>query len=162
MSDDRMDEFIDEFLARFKKATGFDFKTGKLCSSIQPPQGEPLIQGYTAEQWQEIVGGGYLCEVGDRDDDLWLPALLIKIAKDNLFVTRAGNHEETLWVNCRPAQIKGVMRPIFVEPVGGGTGKRGVFFDEHNQPVESMGKDVDSDIWAADMIAVGATKYLEV
>lgn len=117
MSDDRMDEFIDEFLLRFKKATGFDFATGKMCASTQPPQGQPLIQGYTAEQWQEIIDGGYSCEFRHIGSEPWrimkLGGIFCQETEDYIFKDISAES----WAYCRPAQIKGVMRPIFVEPV---------------------------------------------
>jgi hypothetical protein len=75
-----------------------------------------LIQGYTAEQWQEIIDGRYLCEFAP--DDAFLPeqtdiAILKEFyhLEEHPFTVSNG-----LWKYCRPAQIKGVMRPIFVEP----------------------------------------------
>lgn len=77
-----------------------------------------LIQGYTAEQWQEIIDGGYLCEFSDRDD-VWWPGFLKVIPEiNNCFMSSSKLKDNTTgFYHCRPAQIKGVLRPIWVEPV---------------------------------------------
>ena len=153
MSDDRMDEFIDEFLLRFKKATGFDFKTGKLCASTVPPRGEPLIQGYTAEQWQEIIDGGYLCEFRSSIKEGWFLDTLRNVHEEN-GVFESGNYSD--WPICRPAQLKGVMRPIFVEPVDKDI--KCCFFNSHSDILGSL-QWCDMRIFSKTELA---TKYIEV
>jgi hypothetical protein len=71
------------------------------------------IQGYTAEQWQEVIDGGYLCEFHSPAIDESHLGLLREIDSRNTFSCT----DYSDWENCRPAQIKGVMRPIWVEPV---------------------------------------------
>lgn len=88
-----------------------------------------LIQGYTAEQWQEIIAGKYLCEFSDDKNynkhnsyyDV-LDGLRDKrgfhtgmIEERNLFVSK--RHLILDFKYCRPSQLKGILRPIFVEPV---------------------------------------------
>lgn len=80
------------------------------------------IQGYTAEQWQEIIDGGYLCEfsVGDSYQQSFYACLEsahldTKTSQRNVYFMSEVNGNDYFY--CRPAQIKGVMRPIFVEPV---------------------------------------------
>jgi hypothetical protein len=72
-----------------------------------------LIQGYTAEQWQEIIDGGYFCEFGIFGDTCSSRFGILKKIDGSRYVDERG----IAWINCRPAQIKGVMRPIWVEPV---------------------------------------------
>jgi hypothetical protein len=86
----------------------------------EPPKPE-LIQGYTAEQWQEIIDGGYLCEFTDGywEDEYSDLGPLVSVPTvngsgvENMFERIKGRR----WLHCRPAQIKGAMRPIWVEPV---------------------------------------------
>ena len=159
MSDDRMDEFIDEFLLRFKKATGFDFKTGKLCASTQPPQGEPLIQGYTAEQWQEIIDGGYLCEFSSRPDFTGNCRVFGTLRDIN--ANFAKDHGCQRWSYYRPAQLKGVMRPIFVEPSSNGT--MCVFFDNDGFPLNQKRSRYAFGVYLrGDHGLDRATKYIEL
>jgi hypothetical protein len=106
----------------------FEVVTGAVGGS------EPeLIQGYTAEQWQEIIDGGYLCEFhcelqGDSPPRYY--GKLQEMSDSGLF--RMENSR--VWFEyCRPAQIKGVMRPIFVEPVD--RHNTFVFFDAENAVV---------------------------
>jgi len=88
----------------------------ELCSGeLKWEHHEPeLIQGYTAEQWQVIIDGGYLCEFSDR--------LKFQASWFNVLASRDGDSFEDcdgdVMSHCRPAQIKGVLRPIWIEPVG--------------------------------------------
>lgn len=83
----------------------FKNKNRRVC--IEPPS--ELIQGYTEEQWQEIIDGGYVVEIGDRDGfDGGL--ILNLLDKDDLPLIIDGR------MRCRPAKLKGVIRPIFVGP----------------------------------------------
>ena len=85
-------------------------------STDTPPQ---LIQGYTAEQWQEIIDGGYLCEFG-HDYNWFSETGYLSENVDGIFICNPAGSDNINLVKypfCRPAQLKGVMRPIFVEPV---------------------------------------------
>jgi hypothetical protein len=78
------------------------------------------IQGYTAEQWQEIIDGGYLCEfsmvpLGIGGHTRIGELCVLHHADGKLWW--ASKRDSNQWSHCRPAQLKGVMRPIFVEPV---------------------------------------------
>ena len=88
-----------------------DFMVNQFSESVDPQK----IQGYTAEQWQEIIDGGYLCQVRDAEIRPWVPSELVSIdGKPKMeFIDNCGDG----WKFCRPAQLKGAMRPIFVEPV---------------------------------------------
>ena len=118
---------------------------------------EDKIQGYTAEQWQEIIDGGYLCEFGEGGNISYAP--LIKIREsDWVFYGIAGigifSHA------CRPAQIKGVMRPIFVEPVG--KDAYVIMFDHEDSALHSGNRVRYSSLDDLPNIKARATKYIEV
>lgn len=123
-------------------------------------KGPELIQGYTAEQWQEIIDGGYLCEFSfSTDFDRVYSSLLSDHGHDEHEGTHyfhPVNDKTNDFQYCRPAQIKGVMRPIFVEPVGGDAAAC-QFFNEYgtalNHGIASMyGGSMDN----------GATRYIEL
>lgn len=71
-----------------------------------------LIQGYTAEQWQEIIDGGYLCEFeGSGNESI---GFLEEIKGGGYPFQQIDGSD---WTNCRPAQIKGALSLIWVKPV---------------------------------------------
>jgi hypothetical protein len=104
-------------------------------TSQHPPE---LIQGYTAEQWQEIIDGGYLCEVSQFKDfaSFHMSAIeeLRKHTTHNFVIPRLIN-SANCYSRCRPAQIKGVLRPIWVEPVD--DGRMCAFFDKGGYPLNN-------------------------
>ena len=119
--------------------TGVPASKYKLCAVHGVPRwkGEPesqKIQGYTSEQWQEIIDGGYLCEFSENGIDF-----------DGSRVAELAKYRNTntgLWFYpplylgfkfCRPAQLQGVMRPIFVEP--GDIDAMCTFFNEDGYPL---------------------------
>jgi hypothetical protein len=107
-----------------------------------------LIQGYTAEQWQEIIDGGYLCEFTSDD---YRHAKISKLKEcDGVFC----DVSSTYWHSCRPAQIKGVMRPIWVEPES--TSSDCVFFDGDNRIVR------EGKWYEAEIPRSVSTKYIEL
>ncbi len=87
------------------------------CTNAAPAE---KIQGYTAEQWHEIIDGGYLCEFTDGDwedgySDMGpLVAIDYKQFRETPFMFERIIGRR--WVHCRPAQLKGILRPIWVEP----------------------------------------------
>ena len=85
------------------------------CGKEVPfPTPDPeLIQGFTAKQWQEIIDGGYVVEFPDGNG-YWCQCRLKEIDSANSLFVCIHDYE---YKDCRPANIKGVMRPIFVEPV---------------------------------------------
>lgn len=127
--------------------------------SATPPQGEPLIQGYTAEQWQEIISGGYLCEFSDDDNFNEERGGIVKISE--IYATGCISTKNRVDHRfCRPAQIKGVMRPIFVEPENKDVYV--VMFD-HDDSVLNNGHRVRySSLNDLPNIKAKATKYIEV
>jgi hypothetical protein len=80
-----------------------------------------LLQGYTPEQWGEIIKGGYLCEfsnvTNDGAPDWKKPvARLVEVGRkwgngrSDIIFTSESEKEYTF---CRPAQLPGVLRPWF-------------------------------------------------
>lgn len=104
-------------------------KCGKEVPCPCNPHAEPvpkLIQGYTAKQWTIIIDSGYLCEFNDGYNGYYTIDHLREFGC-GLFKTASFAEFPV----CRPARLKGIMRPIFVEPV-----KRTslcVFFDANNK-----------------------------
>ena len=120
---------------------------------------EDKIQGYTAEQWQEIIDGGYLCEVAD-DEGEWYEGM-IKVVGLN---EGGGVHgKQGHYELCRPAQIKGVMRPIFVEPED--RNSRFVFFSKPGH-LKGSSNDFSCPSWDEVVMSIphgsDITKYIEV
>jgi hypothetical protein len=87
-----------------------DRRIQNMEESVEPEK----IQGYTREEWQEIIDGGYLCEVRDSEEEGWYEGLVVIKSITEIKEFKA---EYGFYRYCRPAQTKGVMRPIFVEPV---------------------------------------------
>jgi hypothetical protein len=134
---------------------------------IKKPEPPELIQGYAAEQWQEIIDGGYLCEFwgGSCTEDCQdKPIGILEIASEgegDYFQIVGGD----LWTYCRPAQIKGVIRPIWVEPVD--EKAFCTFFSRNNYPVSPDGLTLSGtrhsyDRWAKEAKENGATSYIEL
>jgi hypothetical protein len=89
-------------------------KGGEWTVWVEPEK----IQGYTAEQWQEIIGGGYLCEFYNTIDNReYIHREAMRTFRNGDVSTTFVSKDGRNWTYCRPAQIKGVMRPIWVEPV---------------------------------------------
>jgi hypothetical protein len=124
-----------------------------------PTDSQPdLIQGYTAEQWQEIIDGGYLCEFRNSTEDGWFIDTLRTVHHEHKMF-ESGNYSD--WKYCRPAQIKGVMRPIWVEPVD--ENGRFIFFDE-NGDYTGKSNDFTNPSWEEirpDLVS-SITKYIEL
>jgi len=83
-----------------------------------PKKGPELFHGYTMEQWQRIIDGGYLCQtwnhrLGKCVTEEWLTPLLgvseqgFDIGEYSFF-----RHQQ----HCRPAQRYGVLTPHFGGP----------------------------------------------
>lgn len=77
----------------------------KLTSKNSTPQ---LIQGYTAEQWQTIIDGKFLCEFSDRED--FTDRIIHELDSIGDHVFRSN---ECGWTYCRPLRTKGVRQPWF-------------------------------------------------
>lgn len=119
-----------------------------------------LIQGYTAEQWQEIIDGGYLCEFKDSTFDWIKPKMKLKLFMPK---ERCKFNTENLtnYPFCRPAQIKGVLRPIFVEPVD--KSSMCIFFCKDGYPLNEIRSRAAYSIYLHRGSAFkDATKYIEV
>lgn len=144
---DTMIAELDKFKAR-----------GRTVYIESPPQ---KIQGYTAEQWQEIIDGGYLCEFANNSkfdhnclNDGYTAhyGFLDEIADE---YHKFHDINKNYRVFCRPAQIKRVMRPIFVSP-------------ESRESVCHFLRDgevIESGQWplaSIEAIKYGATEYIEV
>jgi hypothetical protein len=95
---------------------------GDTCHKINKdiPKESALIQGYTKEQWQEIIDGEYLCEFSNNTAFTFCEGEIGKLqsftggSPSDGFV-RVGTYISKQY--CRPSQHKGVMRPIFIEPM---------------------------------------------
>lgn len=73
-----------------------------------------LIQGYTAEQWQMIIDGKFLCEFADYNFPESPIVSALHSRKDSGFCCEAEDGEEgAVFKNCRPLRIKGVRQPWF-------------------------------------------------
>jgi hypothetical protein len=118
--------------------------------AVREPVELVLIQGYTEAQWQEIIDGKYLCEFSGSGNEA---IGHLEELKGDLFPFQQYNGSD--WSNCRPAPLKGVLRPIFVEPVGDGAMCH--FFDED-------GAYLDCTNWGKSAYHQGvrATSYIEV
>lgn len=84
------------------------------------PKEPELIQGYTAEQWLQIIDGKFLCEFSDRmDDSGWVvgPLTGFDFSHPQPFEYYGGSGN---WRCCRPLRAKGVKQPWFggEKPVG--------------------------------------------
>lgn len=124
---------------------------------------EEKIQGYTAEQWQEIIDGGYLCEFSF--DENFGDTLVSTLESHDEPNGRFFEKDRGSWTMCRPAQIKGVMRPIFVEPVEPSVSC--TFFSVDGLPISPDGLDMTNcgfifNHWVDKAKENGATKYIEV
>lgn len=76
---------------------------------IKYGKAEPqLIQGYTAEQWQVIIDGKFLCEFSDIEGFGDNP--LIQTLKE---IDPFRSRSCLTWNFCRPLRIKGVRQPWF-------------------------------------------------
>lgn len=77
-----------------------------------------LIQGYTAEQWQEIIDGGYLCEFSMNGNFTRCPVYctLQEFDSGGGSASFLPHPAKGIFAYCRPAQLKGVIRPIWVKP----------------------------------------------
>lgn len=77
-----------------------------------------LFHGYTMEQWQRIIDGGYLCEFWDDDGRGRFYATLKEVDKEwpNPFTVVYDNMDHDLFPKCRPAQRYGVLTPHFGGP----------------------------------------------
>lgn len=132
-------------------------KRVELQKHISKPE---LIQGYTAEQWQEIIDGGYLCEYS-QDGEKWYftKAELgsLDLSRGNMF----GRIEIGSFAFCRPAQIKGVLRPIFVEPID--KTSMCAFFSKDGFPLNHKGsRSSYSRYLNGDIDLEEATNYMEI
>lgn len=147
--------------------------------TTQEPTKQDLIKGYTAEQWQEIIDGGYLCEARDVNGREWVPVTLLEFDDDGTdydFKIKYSapddidDEESHNWLrHCRPAQIKGVRRPIWVEPID--KEAMCVFFCKSNIPLYAGPMEDEQSAagccfgyrrWAATAIERGATSYMEI
>ena len=120
-------------------------------NEMNEPDEPQKIQGYTAEQWQEIIDGGYLCEFA-MTASFFEPYLqTLDAVTDKQFCS---DKEGGIFaLTCRPAQLKGVMRPIFVEPSS--VGAYCVFFDEYGH-VSGYGN------WESYWTNKDNTKYIDL
>lgn len=99
---------LDEYLPTALNANAVMGKITELKSG-KPP----LIQGYTAEQWQAIIDGKFLCEFSDdggNEDHSVRISVLRELCPERFpFYSGFGSK----WKYCRPLRIKGVRQPWF-------------------------------------------------
>ena len=117
-----------------------------------------LQSSSSAEQWQEIIDGGYLVEVS-QNDSYYSVGELARFKpgeEEKPFIQKLG----APYKYCRPAQLKGVMRPIFVEPLDKDVYT--VMFDRDNTAVHDGNLIRYSFLNALPNIKRKATKYIEV
>ena len=124
-------EFCDGIVELVKEELCSGSQRWEVVADFMKEKEPELIQDYTAEQWQEIKDGEYLCEFTYSNDVDGMPrfGLLNKFeddpsATEDVFQDDAGEWHD----KCRPAQIKGVLRPIWVEP--GDAGVMCAFFKD--------------------------------
>lgn len=69
-----------------------------------------LIQGYTADQWQTIIDGGFICEFGDLEwrYETWGMLEGFHEQSPNFM-----DKKEDTYSYCRPLRTKGVRQPWF-------------------------------------------------
>lgn len=87
---------------------------GKEIEKLKKDQ-DKLICGYTKEQWDHIIDGGFICEFSDWPDFRGggRLGLLGQIRNSETALIFRINGKIAFWKYCRPAQIKGVMKPWF-------------------------------------------------
>ena len=117
-----------------------------------------LIQGYTAEQWQEIINGRYLCEFSMDGNFTRCPVYctLQKFDPEGGSASFLPHPAKGVFAYCRPAQIKGVIRPTWVEPVDPGNAMC-VFFYDNGKPASEY-----SFRWPYPCRTDKVTKYIEL
>jgi hypothetical protein len=71
------------------------------------------LQGYTMEQWQAIIDGGYLCEIADEDGEWYNSIVRLSAVDPNKSEFSIVGEKHYIWAYARPAQIPGVLRPWF-------------------------------------------------
>lgn len=111
--DDKEDARKWRELEAFYQGNGIMATAKKFLEIIEPKPA--LIQGYTAEQWQTIIGGEFLCEFSDVDFSLTSGPFIIgrldeiKPWKEK----RSFTGLSVGFVYCRPLRTKGVRQPWF-------------------------------------------------
>lgn len=111
VSDDAEDARKWRELEAFYRGNGIMDTAKKFLEIIEPKPA--LIQGYTAEQWQAIIDGKFLCEFSDADwhiENNYADRIVQVLTgiTDGKFT---GNDYH--WPYCRPLRIKGVRQPWF-------------------------------------------------
>ena len=89
---------------------GDEYSHSFSCPTNMHP--DKKIQGYTHDEWEQIRAGGYICEFWEDGMSFKVMHQLKEIVTDSSgrFLSM---ESESYWRNCRPAQIKGVLRPWF-------------------------------------------------
>lgn len=114
-SDDAEDARKWRELEAFYQSNGIMDTAKKFLEIIEPKPA--LIQGYTAEQWQTIIDGKFLCEFADYNFPKSPIISALHSRKDSGFCFEDEDGEKgAVFKNCRPLRTKGVRQPWF----GGG------------------------------------------
>jgi len=116
---------------------------------------ETTTKGYTDEQWDLIASGQFLCVFSDiaKPTNLGtIRSIYREGPEDDSYYADNGNH----YRHCRPAKIKGCMRPWFVKPVNDEV--ECLFFGYDNRPL-NHGVSVRYD---CDTVKCRAKSYIEL